>query len=452
MKKNLASIGLMGLAYGGIMVMTATDAPRPQVSKEAKEAAKLAGKAHKALNKRDAYAAIVAAEQAVALEPQVAAYRMLLGQGYLQAGRFVSAEQAFADVLQLDGSDGKAALNLALTQIAEGDWQAARGTLTRYEAQIPASDRGLAMALAGDTAGAVGLLTEVARSPEATAKVRQNLALSYALAGQWQIARVVAAADMSPADVDARMVQWAQFAQPQTASDQVASLLGVQPVADGGQPAGLALNAPVAAPVAVAMAEAPVPVAVAEASAVDIVETPVATVAKVQPVAATATPVVRFGPRQEVVQTLTATLIDSPAGPIKVATRAAAQVLATKALRGHDVPPVKGSPVRTTRSAAPTGGNWYVQLGAFDSAGVAKDSWARAQRRFAGFKGVTPHGMNFKTAKASFYRLSVGGFSRAGADGACRQYRANGGQCFVRSHAGDQVAAWVKPGVQLAMR
>jgi cell division septation protein DedD len=98
-------------------------------------------------------------------------------------------------------------------------------------------------------------------------------------------------------------------------------------------------------------------------------------------------------------------------------------------------------------------GDWYVQLGAFDSAGVAKDAWGRAQRRFAGFKGHTPNGMTFKTASASFYRLSVGGFSRAGADSACRQYRAQGGTCFVRSGAGDQVASWVQTkGVQLAMR
>ena len=436
MKKNLASIGLMGLAYGGIMVMTATDAPRPQVSQEAKEAAKLANKAHKALGAQRADAAIVAAEQAVALAPQAAQYRMLLGQAYLQAGRFASAGQTFGDVLQLDGGNGKAALNLALTQIAHGDWQAARRTLARYDAQIPASDRGLAMALAGDTAGAVALLTAVARSPEASPKVRQNLALSYALAGQWQIARVVASADMSPADVDARMEQWAIFAQPKTATDQVAGLLGVQPVADGGQPTALALNAPTA-PVAVAsVVEAPV----AEASIVEVAAVEAPSVEVAMPSART----VRFGPRQEVVQVLTPRLIASPAGPIKVATKAA---------RGHGVAVAKSAPVRVARFEAPARGDWYVQLGAFDSAGVAKDSWARAQRRHAGFKGVTPQGTQFKTASANFYRLSVGGFSRAGADSACRQYRASGGQCFVRSHAGDQLAAWMKQRpTQLAMR
>ncbi|MDB5695267.1 MAG: hypothetical protein JWN21_810 [Sphingomonas bacterium] len=438
MNPKLAKLGLIGLAYGGIMVMTATDAPRgvgrERVSAEAREAAKHAGKAFKALSRGEADTAIVAAEQAVAFAPRVADYRMLLGQGYLKAGRFASAGQAFADVLQLEPSNGKAALNLALTQIAGGDWQAARATLTQHSDTIPASDRGLGMALAGDTAGAVALLTTVARSPGATAKIRQNLALTYALAGQWQIARVVATADMSPADVDARLEQWAVFAQPRSATDQVASLLGVQPVADRGQPTALALNAPVMsdAPVAVAAVVAPVappvPVEVSAAAPMQI--------AAVQDVP----PAVRFGPRREVVQVLTAALIASPTGPIKVAAK----------------PPTANAvkPVAPRLAKVATGtGDWHVQLGAFESAGVAKDAWGRAQRRFDRFKGSTPSGMTFKTQSASFYRLSVGGFSHAGAAAACRQYRTLGGACFIRPGAGDQMASWLKPkGTQLAMR
>jgi LysR family cys regulon transcriptional activator len=64
-----------------------------------------------------------------------------------------------------------------------------------------------------------------ARAPGATAKVRQNLALSYALAGRWDMARIAAASDMSAADLDARMEQWAAFAQPKGAPDQVARMV-----------------------------------------------------------------------------------------------------------------------------------------------------------------------------------------------------------------------------------
>ena len=414
-KPNLAKLGLIGLAYGGIMLVSAADAPRDAVSVDAKTAAREAGKAARALDKRNAADAVAAAEAAVALQPRVADYRMLLGQGYLQAGRFASAGQAFADTLALGGG-GKAALNLALAQIATGDWQAARATLDRYQGNIPAGDRGLAMALAGDTAGAVAVLTDAARSGAATPKIRQNLALAYALAGQWQVARVVAATDMSPADVDARIEQWAAFAQPQGASDQVASLLGVRAAADSGVPARLAL-APATRDVAVAAAPVAAP-PVAMASAVPV---------RVGVV---------FGPRREVVQALPVQLIAREAGPVKVAVRAGAA----------------GGRAVGARFAAPATGNWYVQLGAYDSAGVAKDAWGRAQRRFAGWGGRTPNGVAFKAGTASFYRLSVGGFSRAGADAACRQYRARGGDCFVRAGAGDQIAAWVKGGVQVASR
>ncbi|WP_419808500.1 tetratricopeptide repeat protein [Sphingomonas sp.] len=428
-----SKLALIGLAYGGIFVLGAAEAPRTAATPQIKAAAKQAGEASRALNRRDAVSAIDAAEQAVALAPRVVAYRLLLGQSYLQAGRFTSASQAFADVLALDGGNGKAALNLALTQVGSGDWQAARATLAAHADTIPASDRGLALALAGDTQGAVDLLTAVVRSPAATPKARQNLALSYALGGQWQAARVVAAVDMSPADVDARMQEWAAFAQPAAASDQVASMLGVRAVADAGQPAALALNAPTPTvpPVAVAAVEpAPVPVEVAAAPVVEAPAPAPQTVAQVT-----------FGPRREVVQSLPAPLLASEAGPVKVALQAGFSGVRAGTLRA----------VRPAPRAA--SGQFFVQLGAFDNAGVAKDAWGRIKRRHAAFAGHMPQGMNFRLGQASFYRLSVGGFARGDADRACRSYKAQGGRCFVRAGAGDQVASWVRPGgTQVAMR
>src|SRR5690606_15546062 len=112
-------------------------------------------------------------------------YRELLGQAYLLAGRFASARQAFTDVLTLDPSNGRAALNLALTEIAGGDWSGARDTLAVHANTIPASDLGLAFALAGDPVKAVEILAPAAREANAGAKTRQNLALALALAGRW---------------------------------------------------------------------------------------------------------------------------------------------------------------------------------------------------------------------------------------------------------------------------
>ncbi len=429
--------GISALLLGGSMVGCAANGSNRVASAgdrsaalASKGAATDAGRAQTALAKRDGPAAIGFAEGAVALMPQSAEYRMLLGQSYLQGGRFASASHAFTDTLVLSPTNGKAALNLALAQVATGDWQAARQTLTTHAAIISAPDRGLALSLAGDTAGGIALLTETARSPESTAKVRQNLALSYALAGRWQEARVVAAADMAPADVDARLEQWAHFAQPANASDQVAGLLGVRAVADTGQPVALALNAP--APVAGApeqalamvdpVADAPVEVAVAATAA------PVAGFSKVS-----------FGPRQEVVQALPAMMLRPAGGPIKVASAPAASG--------------RGMASAAYQVKVPVTGRWYVQLGAFDSVGVARDAWGRAAKRFAVLAGYTPNGMTFKADGEDFYRLSVGGFSRSAADSMCRQYRAKGGACFVRQGAGDTMVQWLrKPGMQLASR
>jgi Flp pilus assembly protein TadD len=225
----ILSLGLSALVLGGTMVgCTATGnhlakASDRAAARTAKAAHRDAEKAARALATRDP-SAVAYAESAVSQAPRDAGYRMLLGQGYLQAGRFASARDTFADVVDLMPGNGKAALNLALAQIATGDWSAARATLDAHAKDIPAADLGLATALAGNPAGAITILDAAARAPGATAKIRQNLALSYALAGRWDMARIAAAADMSSADLDARMEQWAAFTQPKGAPDQVASL------------------------------------------------------------------------------------------------------------------------------------------------------------------------------------------------------------------------------------
>ena len=73
-------------------------------------------------------------------------------------------------------------------------------------------------------------------------------------------------------------------------------------------------------------------------------------------------------------------------------------------------------------------------------------------RSNASFAGQTPSGMSITSKAGSFYRLSVGGFARSEAITLCQNYKAKGGTCFVRAHAGDQVAVWARPGGQLASR
>ncbi len=140
-RSNKASLGAIALALGGLSVLCAAEGPGGVLSPSAKAADKAARKAAKALGRHEADTAIVAAEEAVTLAPAVAGYRMILGQSYLQAGRFRSAGEAFADTLRLLPGNGRAALNLALTQIAGGDWQAARHTLDAHADAIPAGTR-----------------------------------------------------------------------------------------------------------------------------------------------------------------------------------------------------------------------------------------------------------------------------------------------------------------------
>lgn len=434
--RAIATLGLSALVFGGTMVGCtsggiASASSRSEAS-AIKQASVNADKATKALAKGDAIRAVSFAEAAVAMRPDEVAYRTLLGSAYLKAGRFSSAHTAFADVLTLSPGNGKAALNMALAQIAEGQWDQARETVEAHSASIAPSDRGLVLALAGDPASGVEVLIAATRSEQANTKTRQNLALAMALAGRWQESRAILGVDLDPVLADKRIVEWAAFAQPTGAADQVAALLGVVPVKDPGLPVALALNSP--APVALAVAErvaAEAPVEVASVDAAPPIPAGTAAVAPV--VASAATP--GFAPRSEVVQPLPVR-----AEPTQVATIAAKGKFKTKLAAAAGT------------SRQPAKGDYYVQLGAYDSVAVAKDAWMRAKRRFAGYDGLTPTGMPIKTATGQFYRLSVGGFARSDAAALCRGYSARGGTCFVRTGAGDQIAQWLKPGVQLASR
>ena len=421
------TLGLSALVMGGTMVgCTANQggvasASARSESSAAKQAAIDADTAIKAFHGNAIDRAVSYAESAVSLQPRDAGYRALLGQVYLHDGRFTSAREAFADTLKLDPANGKVALNLALAQTAEGDWASARSTLDANTAIIPVADRGLAMALAGNPDGAVLVLTDAARDPSATAKTRQNLALALAMAGRWPEARAVASVDVGPAQIDKRITEWAAFTHPESASDQVAKLLGVTARQDPGLPVALALNS--ASPAAVAEQTYPVESHMpGQAAASEIAASDVQAGG------------VRFAPRQEVVQAI-------PVSHAVIQTRQQPVAIAATA---------NSAPAPVSRSYAK--GNYYVQLGAYDSAAVAKDGWARAKQRFAAFADQTPSGMAFASHGDSYYRLSVGGFSKADARAMCGQYKAQGGHCFIRTDSGDQVAQWVAKGREVASR
>jgi len=429
-------------------------------------AARSAEKARAAIAKKKFDAAIGFAENAVAYSPRTAGYRMLLGQAYLGAGRFASAETSFSDVLTLTPDHGRAALNLALVEVARGKKDQALSTLNEYRDRIAGVDYGLALALAGDAKEAVRVLEMLAREPNVDARVRQNLALAYALDGQWAPARTMASVDLGEVGADARLLEWAAFSRPDGAAAQVASLLGVSPVAnDYGQPSRLALApvspnlqtamvvaAPAPAPVAAVAAPAPAPVVMA--SAADVApaafETPApapspvaAKVVVDMPVVDTPPPVFETdGPDESVtpaviVRTAQAAPVRAPL--IRAATAPARQmVVAAKPRAAATIAAAKPRPIEA--------GKFVVQLGAYENAAVSRDAWKRLAPRF-GLGNYDPANATARVGNASFTRLSVGGFAnRAEAALICTRIQAAGGKCFVRSLLGDQTASWVRKG------
>ncbi|MBB3345816.1 tetratricopeptide repeat protein [Sphingomonas sp. BK069] len=359
------------------------------------DAARHAERARKALVKRRWDRAVREGEIAVADAPADGEHRRLLGVVYLRAGRFASAARAFEDALTLRHDDHAAALDLALTQVALGQWDRARATLAAHAGGIAAPDRGLALALAGDLPGALQVLMPAARLPEADAKTRQNLAFTLALSGQWPQARALAAFDLPADAVDRRLATWAALAQPRAASDQVAALLSITPASDPGLPVALALVAP--APVATPIAVAAPP--------------PPAFVSQIVPPAAPP-------------------LVSRPVPPAAL------------------VPSARPAVAPRPRTLTP--GGYYLQLGAYENAAVARDGWRGALRRWPVLGRLRPTGIAADRS-SSLYRLSVGGVARGDAIQLCRGYRARGGHCFVRLAAGDRPAPW-RAGSRLAAK
>jgi Flp pilus assembly protein TadD len=406
--KTLLNFTVSSLAIGTAFVCTSATDARPTMltmapAKAELGASKAADEARAAIGESRFETAVAQAELAVTLSPRSAEHRALLGQAYMKAGRFASAEQSFRDAITLGPAPGRTMLNLALAEIALGRKEAAQSTLAQARGAVADADYGLALALAGDTKGAVAVLEGAARAQGAGPKTRQNLALAYALDGRWREAQTVAAQDVPADELPARLAKWAQFAKPAQPNEQVASLLGVTPAADPGLPTRLALAPAAPEPVALAAAgpqvlpapvEVPAPAAVAEA----------------RPTPA------------------------SPAKPVML-------VAAPK--------PKPAAPAVSGK------GRFVVQLGAYQSAPRLEVAWNRISARATPLQGYSPRSTSFVSGGRRLYRLSVGGFeARADATGLCAGIQAAGGQCFVRSVAGDSPLQWAarKMPMRLAAR
>jgi Flp pilus assembly protein TadD len=427
---DLLKIATSSLVLGSVLVGCGPAGERvasvssKQEKKAADQAAKLSKKVRTALAKGEAATAVTNAEAMVSFMPQDATYRQLLGETYLAAGRFTSAETTLGDSLDLQPNNEKVALKLALVKAALGKQQPAQNLLRDYRDRLSATDYGLALALAGDVENAIPTLESVVRSPNADARARQNLALVYAMSNRWLEARTVAAQDLSPTLLSERITQWAGFVRPKGSWDQVASLLGVTPAYDVGQPIALALAPNRNSQGTLAAAE---PAVDEQATIAAADPAPVINAAtQASPAAA---PVYEMAARKEVVQPIPVPLVKSPQRPIKtalakprVAPRQSVAIAAAKAA------------VRAPVKATPETGKFAVQLGAFDNASKANAAWTQAIGKVAALKGRQPSRTGVTVKSTNYVRLAVAGLNTRGeADQLCASVRASGASCFVRS-------------------
>ena len=395
---------------------------------------------------------VVRAERALARSPQNATLRSSLGIAYLQTGRFASATQVLDDAMRLGDNSPRTALSLALAKIGAGRGREAVAILDDWRDGIPASDLGLALALAGESSRGVAILTDALRAGDNTTKLRQNLAYAYALDGRWREARTMMEQDVPASMIERRISEWAMQGRPEDYQKRVAALLGAPVRNDPGLPQGLALadtapieqlaaetsgvqTQPASQPVSAvselpAAGEAPVTVpAVAMAEAAPAQATTYAPLTQPAPLAPS-----------ETTASFTTAFAENPAPAPEAAApvwTAAASHAATPAV-GWTAPVRAPRVVRTVRVALPAAkphvlrnGSHLVQLGSFSSAQGARRGWGILTSRNPELRNyrmvITPALVNGR----NYWRVAAAGFNASRASGLCSSVKGRGGACFA---------------------
>ncbi|MCL6740359.1 tetratricopeptide repeat protein [Sphingomonas sp. RB56-2] len=393
----------------------------------------IATKAQMALATNDVATAISLAERAVENSPRDAGFRALLGNCYLAAGRFASAEAAFKDSLTLVAQQPQIILKLALVEIAQGKNDEAKYLLAQAQGVLDVADVGLALALAGDPQNAIAVLDPAARAVGADSRTRQNLALAHALAGNWEQAKIVAGQDVPGDQLDARIQQWMALAKPARASDQVAAFIGIQPVAsDPGQPVRLALNQVENVRQAAAEPIGDVPQGLTSTATVELPPAPEPQAEPVVLASAEPAPVADVVPAAMIEPTPAPVAAAMPAPAISEARPA----LSPAAVRLSDPVPSlrKASAPRLAKGKSRA----VVQIGAYSSRDRINAAWSKATGKHASLKRFVPVTARFTASSGTFYRLAVKGFdSDREAVSLCNSLKRAGASCFVRTTSGD---------------
>ena len=426
-RRATLSLGLAGVAAAALISGGGT------VATAKPSADKTAAQAQAALSKGQIDKAISLAEAVVEAAPREPAYRTMLGNAYLRAGRFESAVTTFTDAMQLGDNSARTALALALANVAAGNNRDAVVILDDWREAIPASDLGLALALAGETSRGAAVLADTLRNGEASSKVRQNLAYAYALDGRWREARVMLAQDISADKIDDRVSEWAMQASPENFKKRVATLLAVPVRSDPGQPQVLALRSS-SSPEQLAVENTETKAAAVSADAQLAPIEPVALASSV-PAAAPAA----VSPEATAqAQSFASAFVENP-----VVQPIPANAIRIAADRPARVAPARISPVRVAYDTAPTraatsarpvmNGSHLVQLGSFSSAQGARRASALFVARNPSLRSyrmtITPAVVRGK----NFWRVAAAGFDAGSAKGMCSSVKSRGGACFAYS-------------------
>ena len=414
-----ASLALTGRAgaLGGSRTASASDAA----------AARADGKTDKA---------ITLAEQAALAAPADPAAKAELGSSYLTAGRFQSARQAFEDALALGDVSPRTALGFALASIALGDNRAATETLGEWRDAISPADLGLAYALAGNPEMGAQVLTNALRGGQNTPVMRQNLAYAHALGGQWATARILAAEDVAPDELDSRISQWASMARPEDYAARVAALLGVQPQVDPGMPTRLALgpNTSTGELIAEAATQAeaePVALASGELPPVDLLPAsgPTRELKPLdRPVGSGNAAPSDFGSAfGEATRTVAARMVSNPV--VQTTPPPSAVAVTAAAAPQREAP----APRRPSRQASTdlADGTHLAQLGSYASEADAKRGWAIFAKRYPQISDREQVITRAKVNGRIYYRLSAGNLAASSARSLCSTVKKAGQGCIA---------------------
>ena len=504
--KSTRTIGLaLTTAMAGVLLSGCASHAGPRADVSAVEA-------REAMAKGRHESAVGHAETAVLAEPRNAAYRAMLGQAYLDAGRFASAQTSFDDAMVLGDNSPRTALSLALALTAQAKYSEAAALLNDWETEIAKADLGLALALAGQPERGIHIMSNAIRGGENTVKMRQNLAYAYAVAGRWRDARIMVSQDLPADQVGDRMAQWGEMVHPGAFQHRIAALLHVPAgIRDSGQPMHLALGnfptdtqlaseasaytadaqmalAPVApvsqtaaAPAAIERVAIPasgreLPPVGRPAIAVENYEAP-STARPTNVAQAFATPAPSGGSLAQVagdalrfvqepaVETTPVRYGATPAPRVsgRVSGSEATRSVASRAIapRNHATDTHVSTPTEVAQhqsrsiaslTADPVGGSHLVQLGSFSSEQGARRAWGIYVSRYPGLAGRDMVITEAVVRGKRYFRVSAGGFGQAESRSMCVGVNANAGEGCIAWAANSPLPGAIDTGTRLARR